>query len=210
MASENQNLREAFDAKVRAELRGIAPPPDLRKRILDGIKAPESAPVIRPNFWRPILAAAAALALLASLVWFVNRPPAEDRTFAGFQNRMAGFAVRQYSMDLLTNQLEAVRGYMTEKKAPADFQLPRALAQAPVKGGAKLSWQGTPVAMVCFDGPKQKTLYLFIIESSAVIEPPLNTQVGLLKGLSAAAWNNDGKTYLLAAELPESDLKSFL
>lgn len=210
MADPIEQQRERFDAKVRQELRAIQPPADLRDRILrEASKGTATTKVVRFPLW-PVLAAAAALLLLAALT--INFLPrgSEDRTFEGFQNRMASFAVRQYSMDIFTNDLAAVRTYMKQKDAPADFELPTPLASTPVKGGARLSWQGQPVSMVCFQGPAEKTLYLFIIESGAVASPPTSPQHNTIKGLSSAAWNTSGKTYLLAADLPEPQLKSYL
>lgn len=204
-----QTGREAFDAKVRAELRSIEPPAGLRQRILRDRPAEAPRGVLSVSFWRPVLAAAALVAC-AAVGWSLFRTPAEDRTLAGFQNRMAGFAVRQYSMDLFTNDLAAVRAYLRQNEAPADFELRGSLAQTSVKGGAKLSWQGKPVAMVCFDGPKEKTLYLFVIDSSAVGQSPAQPLAQPLKGLAAAAWQSGGKTYLLAAELPEAELQAYL
>jgi hypothetical protein len=207
---DKHDLQAQFDAKVRQELRSIEPPAGLRERILRGAPPEASGRKVVPFPLRAVLAAAAALLLLGALAFNFLPASGEDRTFAGFQNRMASFAVRQYSMDIFTNDLAAVRAYMKQKDAPADFDLPAALASTPVKGGARLSWQGQPVSMVCFQGPADKTLYLFIIDSASVVEPPSELQLNAVKGLSSAAWHTSGKTYLLAADLPDPQLKSYL
>jgi hypothetical protein len=194
-----------FDARVRAELRSIPVPPDLRAKILAG----KPAKILKPSFWPQTLAIAASIALLATALLLWNRPPNEDRTFAGFQNRMAAFAVRQYSMDILSSDFSRIRAHLAAQGAPAELHLPDPLRAAPLKGGAKLTWQGHPVAMVCFDGPDDKTLYLFVVEASAASATDA-PQIEELKGLATAAWTRESHTYLLAAELPPEALRRFL
>lgn len=204
---ELQRARDAFDRRVREELRSIPVPPDLRSRILR--EAPRSQ-IVLVRFSGSAWALAAALLVLATGLFFWSRPPGEDKTFAGFESRMTAFAVRQYSMDLLTPDLAEVRRYLEGKGAPAEFDLPAPLRKTPVKGGARLSWQGAPVSMVCFDGPNAKTLYLFVIDSTALEGGGSESQAHSLKGLASAAWTRGGKTYLLAASLPTDRLQRYL
>ena len=197
---------EDFHRAVRNQLRSIPVPPGLRERIL---AARQPTRIIPVNFRRRWLALAAALALVATGLLFLSPRTTEDRSFTGFQNRMSAFAVRQYSMDLSTHDLAEVRSYLARKGAPTDFNLSRPLQSAPVKGGAKLSWQGTPVTMVCFGGPGDKTLYLFVIDANVVQSSP-EPAVQTVKGLTNVSWTERGKTYLLAADLPPPDLQRYL
>jgi hypothetical protein len=200
-----------FNARVHDALGSIPVPPDLRERILAQQK------IITVPLWRKpqtakalsALALAAAIALLATGLVFWNRAPTEDKTFAGFQARMVGFALRQYDMDLHTNELGAVKSYLAAKGAPADFPLPPTLASTPVKGGKSLLWQGKPVGMVCFDVGNE-TLYMFVIDSpvpgtptNAASPPHLETY----KNLATATWSFGNKTFLLAGRIPVLDLE---
>jgi hypothetical protein len=64
--------------------------------------------------------------------------------------------------------------------------------------------------MICFNGPQAKTLYLFVIDAKDAPEAPAEPLVAEKKGLATASWSAAGKTYVLAAELSESDLKRYL
>ena len=202
---------DEFDSRVREAFASIPVPPNLREQILAQNK------IVSLPFWRRSnstkavsgLALAAAIALLATGLLFWNNAPREDKTFAGFRSRMVSFALRNYDMDLHTNQLAAVQTYLATKGAPADFPLPPTLAATPVKGGKSLLWQGKPVGMVCF-GLGNDTLYMFVIDSplpgtptNAASPPAITTY----KNLATATWTAGDKTFLLAAPIPAPTLE---
>ena len=81
---------------------------------------------------------------------------------------MVGFALRHYRMDIVTNDAQQVRQFLKSRGAPADYALPAGLQATPVMGGASLSWQDAPVAMVCFDLTTNKILYMFVIDAAAI------------------------------------------
>lgn len=193
-----------FNARVHQALADIPVPPTLRDQILARRKT------VEVPFWRQpqnIASIAAALLIIATGLIFLKRLPQEDQTFGGFRARMVGFALREYRMDIHTNLLAEVQNFLAQNGAPAQFALPAPLASIPVKGGAKLAWQGKPVSMVCFTGSAGQTLYMFIIEtalaaSSAASAPEVMT----IKNLSTATWAADGKTFLLAAPMTADEL----
>jgi hypothetical protein len=202
---------EEFNSRVREAFASIPIPPHLREQILAQQK------IISPPFWRTdkgaktisALALAAALALLVTGLLFWNRAPREDKTFAGFQSRMISFALRQYDMDLRTNQLAAVKTYLAAQGAPADFPLPATLAASAVIGGKSLSWQGKPVGMVCF-GHGQEILYMFVIDSKLPCTPTnaaAPPAMATYKNLATATWTTGNKTFLLAGRIPATDLE---
>ena len=200
-----QRSHEEFNARVHQELAGIPVPPTLR----DQIRARRI--IIEVPFWkkpRALAAMAAALLVLASGLIFLTRPSAEDQTFAGFRSRMVGFALREYRMDLHTNQLAEVQKFLAQNGAPSRFNLPAPLANTPVKGGAKLSWQGQPVGMVCFTAATGQTLYMFIIDSALAANAI--PEIATFKTLTTAAWTSDGKTFLLAAPLQPTELEQLV
>lgn len=93
-APQRRRLAAELDAsagarQLRAGLRGLAaalpepsfsPAPDAAPRIAERLRRPEPTARIRPPLLRPVLAAAAALALLAG--FFAFRPPAPVQTAA--------------------------------------------------------------------------------------------------------------------------------
>jgi hypothetical protein len=196
-----------FNARVHQALAEIPVPPNLREQILARSK------IIPVRGWRrqrPLLAIAAAFVLLGALAILFLRPAPEDRTFTGFRSRMVAFAIRQYSMDIHTNQFAAVQSYLARTGAPADFPLPTALANSPVMGGAKLSWQGKPVGMVCFAAKTGQTLYMFVIDSADIPGAPAAFDLAPQKSLATAAWHSAGKTFLIAGDVPLEELEKLV
>lgn len=184
-----------FQQRVQESLRNIAPPPNLKQRILQEQKT------VRGVQWTssPTLAAVAAVVILfLSLGVFWLRNPAPDR-FVTFRDRMVGTALREYRMDVETNDLAQVRDYMRSKGAPADFEVPAGLQQIELAGGGFLRWHNNPVSMICFRRPDRKMLYLFVVKSEAVGNaPPPTPQPRQVKELDTVSWTQGGKSYLLA------------
>jgi len=85
---------------------------------------------------------------------------------------MVGLALRGYSMDLTTNNMEQILAYLASNRAPADFVLSSALRQIPVTGRAVENWQAARVSMICFQRPETITgggpngLWLFVVDSA--------------------------------------------
>jgi hypothetical protein len=207
---EARQLRDQsaeFNARVHQALAEIPVPPTLREQILARTK------IIPVDTWRrpkQLLAIAAGIVLLGALSILWLRPHPEDLTFAGFQSRMVGFALRQYSMDIHTNQLAAVQTFLAQKGAPAQFILPPALATRPVVGGARLSWQDRPVGMVCFAAPDGNILYMFVIDSAHLPAHSPDANLSAKKPVATATWQSNGKTFLIAGQVPPEDLQKLV
>jgi hypothetical protein len=200
-----------FHAEIKAQLRSIPVPEDLRAKILAGHK------IIPVRHWTrgpvaALLAAAAAVVVLISGLLFWNAPTSENHTFAGFQSRMASEVLRVYAMDIRTNDAAVVRKYLASKGAPSEFSLPPKLQKAPLLGGAKLSWQAKPVSMVCFQGPKMETLFLFVIQKEEIESGkiPVAPEMEQIKGMSSVSWSAGDHVYFLSGKVPESELRDLL
>ncbi|MGZ8940808.1 MAG: hypothetical protein ACXW32_16515, partial [Limisphaerales bacterium] len=98
---ERQQQSEQFNARVHEALGEIPVPPNLRDQILAQRK------IVSVPSWRSprALFLAAALAFLATGLVFLMRAPQEDKTIGGFRSRMVAFALREYRMDIHTNNL---------------------------------------------------------------------------------------------------------
>jgi hypothetical protein len=121
------------------------------------------------RYWRPLLAAAAVVALLASMIPASGPSTAPDR-YAAYRKRMTETALAQL-----------LHGFDGDRSRP-DPQLPQGepcasrllpaagLKTAAVVGCAVSSWQGSPVSMICFKSGRplppgdQSDLWLFVIE----------------------------------------------
>ena len=199
-----------FQTAVREKFQQIPVPAHLKEAILSQPK------IIHLPWWRNAgtLRAAASIVLLIGLcvalagLW--KKPPVPDR-FVDYQSRMARSALREYRMDLVTNDLEQVRQLMTSKGAPSDFSVPKGLAQLQLSGGGVLRWRNNPVAMVCFNRGDDQMLFLFVMARSAVKDPP-STVPELAKNnkLQMVSWSDGDKTYLLAGPDEMESLRKYL
>ena len=197
--------QQAFQRAMRSKFRQIEVPDHLKGALLAGPKVVH--PVV---FWqRPLwIAAAAIFIVLFGLAAFLARPQVPDR-FANYRESMVNAAVRTYGMDVETNNLGQIRQYAAVKGAPADYQLTQGLERLQVKGGGLLRWRGNPVSMVCFDRGDNRMLFLFVLKTSALKDPPpkgsSGAELAQVDGLFTASWTRGDDAYVLAG----SDEPSF-
>jgi len=160
---------------------------------------PLRAITYQPGWRRPVwLTAAVAVLLLLGLAGVWLRPRVPNR-FGNHQARMVGEAQREYTMDLVTNDMRQVREFMAQRSAPADYSLPRGLAHCQLTGGGRLTWRSNPVTMVCFDRGDKQMLFLFIMKRSAVkAPPPERPRLARVSQMLTASWTRGDNTYVLA------------
>jgi hypothetical protein len=195
-----------FQRAVAKSFQEIPVPGDLRARILarSNIVAPAS-------WWRKPgwLSAAAMLALLLSLAAWWVRPPSEN-SLSVFRSRMVGTVLRQYTMELETNDLVQIRSYLNRRGAPADFVLPGKLGRQPLLGADVLSWRGERVSMVCLESPVRDTLFLFVVDRTSVDGTSPNiTDFKQVNKLMTASWTQGGRTYVLAGSGSRESLQQY-
>jgi hypothetical protein len=195
----------AFQAAAAAKFQQIEVPADLKQAILDG-------KIMRLPFWtrRPVwLAAAAAIVLFVglSMIWFKPRPQNRSSDFA---SRMARMVLREYRMDIITNDLNQIRRYHATNGAPSDYVLTQRLQQLPVTGAGALRWQGNPVSMVCFDRGDKAMLFLFVIKRSATKDAPPAPQLAMVSSLATATWSEGDNVYMLTGTDDSDLLRKYL
>ena len=207
-------LHCALQNAIHARLKAMAVPEGLRQQIIAEFK-----PLGLAVWWRrpEALATAAVMMLLIAvgLIWLnLSGRSEQDVSFAAYRNRMVRTAVRAYGMDLETNDAGRIRAYLAGHQAHSDYVLPKRLEQLPAVGCGALSWQGKPVAMVCFRTGKplapgmKSDLFLFVIDQKDLAYRPATsmTEFAAVSNLATASWTAGGKVYLLAA-FDESELK---
>ncbi len=113
-------------------------------------------------------------------------------------------------MDIRTNNLDAVQRDLAARGAPTGYSIPKGLQQLALTGGGALRWHDNPVAMVCFDRGDNQMLFLFVMNRSAVKDPPPETPTTAnVRGLATTSWSVGDKTYLLAGP-QDADLHKYL
>lgn len=197
-----------FQEAMRSSLRQIEVPQHLRA----ALRAPKAA-AAKPGRWSArvrwqlpawlrspawlVPAGAAAVLALAATVWFY-KPVAANR-LANFQSRIIGSALRDYSMDIETPDMGKLREYLASKGGPADYEVNRGLQRLSLTGGGLLRWRDYPVSMVCFDRGDKQMLFLFVVDRSALKDPPPETpQVTKMNDRVACSWSRGQKTYVLS------------
>jgi hypothetical protein len=144
------------------------------------------------------LAAAAMIMLLLGLapLWLSPRNP--DR-FTDYRSRMVRTVLREYRMDIVTNDMTQVRQFLAAHEAPADYALTKGLEALQLTGGGLLRWRGNRVSMVCFDRGDKAMLYLFVIQRAALKDAPRESlQPAKVNKLATLSWSQGDKTYVLA------------
>jgi len=194
----------AFQQVLRLKFRQIDPPEHLKTALLS------QQNIVQPAFWRPKpstvwWAAAAAIFLIIGTANLLLKPVVPDR-FANFRERMVSTALREYRMDVVTNNMRVLRQTLDAKGAPADYQLSHGLQNLQLTGGAALIWRSHPVSMVCLDRGNKSMVFLFVVKRTAVKDPPPNEpKLFAVNNLPTSSWSQGDNSYLLVGSV-EPDL----
>ena len=185
-----------FQTAMRQSVRNVSVPTDLKDKILAQRKIVPLSPFF-PG-WLKIAAVVVTLAAL-SIAWMMFSGARIPDRFADYKSRMVRSALREYRMDVSTNDLAQVRAHMASHGAPADFSIPKRLGKLQLTGGGVLRWRNHPVSMVCYDRGDKQMLFLFIMDRSAVKDPPQNApEMEKVSKLITASWVEGDKAYVLA------------
>ncbi|MDR3458175.1 MAG: hypothetical protein P4N60_12055 [Verrucomicrobiae bacterium] len=201
---------------LREKFRQIPVPEGLKEQIIAEHSASQR-PAPRRRQLVLTTAMALALALSAAAYWFNHRPPVEDN-LPIFQSQMAGYALRDYQMDLRSTDGGKIRDFLKAKNAPADYVLPAGLAQAAVSGCAVQGWGDKKVSMICFRTGRplapgvESDLWLFVVDQQSVKDAPVDDalHIARVNVLVTETWVRDGKLYYLGLKGEAAELRKFL
>jgi hypothetical protein len=149
----------------------------------------------QPRVW----AAAAVVALLLGVGTVMLWPKEKAGSLATFRSRMVRTVLRQYRMDIQTNDMAVIRQFLATNGAPADYVLPPGLAQLPVSGAGVLSWRDARVSMICLDAGVQGLLFLFVTDGTKVDKPSNPQEFASVNKLMTVSWTKAEKVYVLAS-----------
>ena len=115
-------------------------------------------------------------------------------------------------MMLETKDLNAVHQFLASNHAPADYVLTKEMEKQPAEGCALIDWHGQRVSLVCLDGGQDPDLFLFVIDRSALPDPPPGStpQFAHVGPMTTASWTLDDNAYVLASKSNEDYLRKFL
>ena len=192
---------------MRARLREIPVPADLKEKILLAESERRGVIVWLRNMLVP-LAAAAVVLLLAAAAWMLFAPA--DK-FADARERLVKVPQRSYAMTMTSTNLVAIHNFLLANQCP-DYVLPKPLAKLAGKGCANLEWRSRKVSMVCLKDTKNRDLYLFVMNDGNLKDGPATAspEFAPVLHLMSASWAQDGKLYILAGNGDASELKQYL
>ena len=197
----------AFDAAVRARVRRLPVPPDLRGKILAGYG--QRSRVTGP--WRSFSfhAVAASLIVLAVVGFWLAKPRI---TFDAYRRHMVGLVRGEYEMSIKSKDLDAIRRYLAAQQSPSDYPLSRALERLEPEGGATIEWHGRKVSLLCLEADEQQDLFLFVVDRSVLPDAPVteSPQIVSVRGMATATWVRGHELYLLAGHGDEEFLRRYL
>lgn len=203
------SAHRALQERTARALREMPVPGSLRDAILQRARKVEPL-LVSPWRQQPMawgVAAAVALILGLALFWTGDDSGGSVEVF---RSRMVGAVLRQYTMDIVTNDMGAVRAFLATRQAPADYVLPEKLDRLPVSGAGVLSWRDGKVSMVCLDSPQRGTLFLFIVDAAAVKSDAASGKAfAPVNELATVTWTKGGRTYVLAGQGGRSELERY-
>jgi anti-sigma factor RsiW len=197
----------SFDAAMAACVQAIPVPAHLKASLL-------AAPCILPlPFWRrgPVrLALAACLAglLLVGGLVLAGRPVkfADVRRVITEQAREGIPQPKLQSADI-----HAIREWLHQNNAPADFVVPAGLRDIPIAGASICERRGRTTASLIFFTEGGRRFHLFVIDAKAFRDAPLLDfpEFEVCGGWKTASWTHDGNAYVLSGMRNTTFVKRF-
>ena len=198
--------QRAVDEAIQEKLQQIAAPPGLRERILTTRETNRPA---RRRMPAQLMAVAAAAALVIVVGrWFTA---GQTVGFDAYREKMVEFVSDEYDLSAEADDLEGLRRFFSKIEWPSDYEVPGPLQIVLVEGGTALEWRGHRVSLLCLEYREHEDIWLFVIDRSALPDPPATEAPGFLKvgKLMTASWSQENITYLLAAEGDEAFLRGY-
>lgn len=195
---------DATDAALAARLRAIAPPSDLRRKLLA-----LSPPPRRTSRWAvPLPAfALAAVALLA----LVSIRSENAGSIAAARTHFAQFFNSDFSLDVTGQPLPALRVWLSARGLAPTARIPRGLAARVPEGCREITWGGQRGALICFETP-HGLAHLIMLPNAAFADaaPAAPRAMTKVAGWNSAAWSDGTYTYLVFTQGNAAVLRDLL
>ncbi len=206
------------DALLSEKLRSLAPPTDLKARILAARQSaaaiPRSVPI--PHFRSPrrgrgpwAVTLAALVLGVALLAWIV--PVGMRPSFAAYENDLTGQIVsgEVTHLQFTSNQVSHLKEWLGDHQAPSAIDVPAGAERLPGLGCRTFTWKGKPVSQICFALEDGKIVHLFVIGQGTwhSAPPEGHPQFSHHGEWTMASWREAGATYILARVGDQADLE---
>jgi hypothetical protein len=213
----------AFQSAASSAFNNIPVPDGLQEQILSERRAH-----LTLTSRRRALVAACAVLVIAFCGFLTFRTiwpprPSLDYSFGNFHTNMVALLFRYPKMDILTNNVQAIRSDLANRGQSNLVFTPTVdqivgTANIAGTGGKALDWQDKPVAMICLNSgkngkPTVPDLFLFIVDNTSIKGPPANTAPIIAqtrRGIVSSSWTSGEKTFILAGLGDEAFIKQFL
>lgn len=198
-----------FDARFSEKFRAFPVPTFLKAQLLAARK------VIPLRSWwrRPAwISAAAACALLAILAVGLLRSPGPPE-FSAFRSYAVDASATLDHLDVMSSNLDDLRRWLHNGRAPGDFTIPAGLTGRPSLGCRIFDWKGQHVSLVCFKLANGHVVHLFVMDRTTLRNVPSgNTpQLALTsRGIVTASWSTGQCVYVLTSHGDERELQQLL
>jgi len=206
------DTQQAVDRRLAEKFDAFPVPPDLKSQLL----AARKVVVPPPRWWQKpawLTAAAACVALLAMLVALAIRSPG-DAQFADFRAYAGAVASdTKGHLDLMSQDVTALRQWLNARRAPDDFMMPAGLSGRPSLGCRVLDWNQRKVSFVCFELDSKQMVHLFVMDRDSLQGAPrggIREVAALDGGIATLSWSDEKRVYVLASHQSEEELRRLL
>jgi hypothetical protein len=200
---------QAFDRAMAAHLGAVPAPFGLKTRILANAAPPPGA---SQWSWAVKLAAVAALLFLAAQVVSLFRASnAASNRLPDYASEMVSFIQLPPSLEMKSDDLGAIKGWLAQKEAAPMNVPPRLAALQPV-GCRVLSFRGQKVTLVCFKRGEDRLAHLFVVDRAAMpkMKPGDQPVYQDALGWTTATWAEGDRVYMIAVEGDRAAVERYL
>jgi hypothetical protein len=216
--------QRAFDRAISAKLKEVAIPADLHATIMAGRKIEQ----MTPRFQLPLWLAAAAMVMLClglSLYFKGGSHSGVASSDVHLEQSAGPVSVANHdyekgvfdyldsdamSLAMSSPDHDKVAAWLKQRNSPTG-NIPGKMVSLPSAGCQTFAVHGHTVSLICFALADGGYAHLFIVDKSALNDPPGNSPEFHKNGeWYLATWSDDGHSYMLATEDGPAQLKQLL
>ena len=201
---ESLQREAAVDTAICQCLRSIAPPADLKQKILVGFKVTRVRHWWQRPAWLGMAACVAVGSSLAAMKYWPVSPRTAQPIFASVftlpdfrgattQKLNAGPDVKGMAT------MDDVRAYLAQNSCECSW-VPEGLCVCPggPVGCSVFEWNGQNVTLICFDAGKIGEVHLFTVDASALKDRPGGPIYEVANGWRTCSWMSGDRLLMLA------------